>query len=64
MPKSKISNKLIKVGFTPTQLKDLARICNAAIGFAEERGLGDLEDLAETWKKSFKKLLTIHKKEG
>lgn len=64
MPKTKISKKLIKVGFTPTQLKDLTRICNAAIGFAEERGLGDLEDLAETWKKSFKKLLAIHKKEG
>lgn len=57
MPKTKISKKLIKVGFTPTQLKELIRICNAAMGFAEERGLGDLEDMAETWKESFKIVL-------
>lgn len=62
MPKAKINKELIKVGFTPTQLKDLTRICNAAIGFAEERGLGDLEDLAKTWKKSFKIVLDEHKK--
>jgi hypothetical protein len=61
MPKTKISAGLIKVGFMKEELKDLTRICNAAIGFAEERGLGDL---AELWKKNFKTILKTHKKEG
>jgi len=62
MPKSKISEGLIKVGFRPEELKDLDRICNAAIGFAEERGLADLEDKAELWKKNFKTILNNFKK--
>jgi len=64
MPKSKISEGLIKVGFRAEELKDLDRICNAAIGFAEERGLGDLEDKAALWKKNFKTILNNYKKEG
>jgi hypothetical protein len=63
MPKTKISEGLIKVGFMEEELKDLTRICNAAIGFAEERGLGDLEDKTELWKKNFKTILKTHKKE-
>lgn len=54
MSKSEISKGLIKIGFRREELDDLSRICNAAIGFAEERGLGDLEDKAELWKKNFK----------
>lgn len=64
MPKCKKSKELIKIGVSPAQLGDLIRICNAAMGFAEERGLGDLEDMAETWKKSFEIVLKTHKKEG
>ena len=63
MAKSKISKGLIQIGFRPEELNDLSRICNAAIGFAEERGLGDLEDMAELWKKNFKTVLVTHKKE-
>ncbi len=64
MPKCKKSKELIKIGVSPAQLGDLIRICNAAMGFAEERGLGDLEDMAESWKKGFKIVLKTHKKEG
>lgn len=64
MPKTKISKGLIKIGFIKKELEDLTRICNAAIGFAEERGLGDLEDMAELWKKNFKTILEVNKKEG
>jgi len=64
MPKSKISKGLIKIGFKIQELKDMDRICNAAIGFSEERGLGDLEDLATLWRKNFKTVLRTHKKEG
>ena len=63
-PKNKKSKELIKLGISPAQLKELIRICNAAVGFAEERGLGDLEDMAESWKKGFKIVLKTHKKEG
>lgn len=58
-----ISKGLIKIGFRKEELKDLTRICNAAIGFSEERGLGNLEDLAELWKKNIKTILKTHKKE-
>lgn len=61
MPKSKISKGLIKVGFLPEELADLDRICNAAIGFSEGRGLGDLEDKAKLWKRNFKTVLKTHK---
>lgn len=54
MNKSEISKGLIKIGFRPEELDDLSRICRAAMGFAEERGLGDLEDMAKTWEKNFK----------
>ena len=64
MPKCKKSKDLIKIGVSPAQLKDLIGICHAAVGFAEERGLGDLEDMAETWKESFEILVATHKKEG
>ena len=63
-PITKISAGLIKIGFREEELKDLQRICNAAIGFAEERGLGDLEDKAEVWKRNFKTILRTHKKRG
>ena len=64
MPKCKISKDLIKIGFRKEELNDFDRIFRAAIGFAEERGLGDLEDLAELWRKNFKTILRVHKKEG
>lgn len=62
-PKSKISKGLIKIGFMESELKDLDRICRAALGFSEERGLGDLEDLANLWRRNFKTILRTHKKE-
>lgn len=52
--KTEISKGLIKIGFRPEELDDLVRICQAAAGFAEERGVGELEDKAETWMKNFK----------
>lgn len=54
MNKNKINKGLIKIGFRPEELDDLGRICDAAVGFSEERGLGDLEDKAKIWKKNFK----------
>ena len=54
MGKIKISKGLIKIGFRPEEFDDLIRICNAAIGFAEERGLDELEDKADLWKRNFK----------
>lgn len=62
MRKMKISKGLIKIGVRPEELDDLVRICRAAIGFAEERGIGDLEDKAETWKRNFKLILDTHTK--
>ncbi len=64
MPKTKISAGLIKIGFMESELKDFDRIFRAALGFSEERGLGDLEYLANLWRKNFKTILKTHKKEG
>ena len=63
MKKNKISKGLIKIGFKPEELNDLIRICDAAIGFAEERGIGDLEDKAEIWKKNFKTIKKVKNNE-
>jgi len=56
-----ISKGLIKIGFRPEEFEDLARIFDAAVGFAEERGIGDLEDKAKTWKRNFETVLKTHK---
>ena len=58
----KISKDLIKVGFRPEELDGLVRICEAAAGFAEERGVRELEKIAETWRDNFKSIIKTSKK--
>lgn len=61
MGKDKISKGLIRIGFRREEFKDLIRICRMAARFAEEQGLGDLEDKAETWKRNFETMLSVNK---